>query len=167
MVGRTISHYKILAKLGEGGMGVVYKAEDTRLGRAVALKFLMLNAGTGPDERTRFEREARAAASLDHPNICTVYEIDEAEGRPFIAMAFLEGDTVQQLAEKGPLTVDDVLELGMQAAKGLAAAHEKDIVHRDIKPANMMITHEGHLKLADFGIAANSAALVGLKMIWK
>jgi Tol biopolymer transport system component/predicted Ser/Thr protein kinase len=162
MVGRTISHYKILAKLGEGGMGVVYKAEDTRLGRAVALKFLMLNAGTSPDERTRFEREARAAASLDHPNICTVYEIDEAEGRPFIAMAFLEGDTVQQLAEKGPLTVDDVLELGMQAAKGLAAAHEKDIVHRDIKSANLMIVRatsgsEPQLKIMDFGLAQLAA----------
>ena len=162
MVGRTISHYKVLAKLGEGGMGVVYKAEDTRLGRAVALKFLTVSAGTGPDERSRFEREARAAASLDHPNICTVYEIDEAEGQPFIAMAFLEGDTVQQLAEKGPVTVDDVLELGMQAAKGLAAAHEKAIVHRDIKSANLMVVRaasgsEPQLKIMDFGLAQLAA----------
>lgn len=162
MVGRTISRYKILAKLGEGGMGVVYKAEDTRLGRPVALKFLTVSAGTGADERSRFEREARAAASLDHPNICTVYEIDEAEGQPFIAMAFLEGDTVQQLAEKGPLTVDDVLELGMQAAKGLAAAHEKAIVHRDIKSANLMVLRatsgsEPQLKIMDFGLAQLSA----------
>ena len=158
MVGRTISHYKILAKLGEGGMGVVYKAEDTRLERAVALKFLTLHAGAGVDEKTRFEREARAAASLDHPNICTVFEIDEAQGRPFIAMAFLEGDTVQQLVEKGPLPVDDVLELGIQAAKGLAAAHEKGIVHRDIKSANLMVVRattgsEPQLKVMDFGLA--------------
>lgn len=160
MVGRTISHYKILAKLGEGGMGVVYKAEDTRLERAVALKFLTLNPGA--DEKSRFEREARAAASLDHPNICTIYEIDESEGRPFIAMAFLEGDTIAQLVEKGPLTVDDVLELGMQASKGLAAAHEKDIVHRDIKSANLMVIRattgsEPQLKIMDFGLAQLAA----------
>ncbi len=162
MIGRTISHYKILAKLGEGGMGVVYKAEDTRLERSVALKFLTLHAGAGVDEKTRFEREARAAASLDHPNICTVYEIDEAEGRPFIAMAFLEGDTVQRLAEKGPLPIDDVLELGIQAAKGLAAAHEKGIVHRDIKSANLMVVcattgNEPQLKIMDFGLAQLAA----------
>ena len=162
MVGRTISHYKILAKLGEGGMGVVYKAEDTRLERPVALKFLTLHAGAGADQKTRFEREARAAASLDHPNICTVYEIDEAEGRPFIAMAFLQGDTVQQLVEKGPLPVDDVLELGVQAAKGLAAAHEKGIVHRDIKSANLMVVRattgsEPQLKIMDFGLAQLAA----------
>ena len=162
MVGRTISHYKILAKLGEGGMGVVYKAEDTRLERPVALKFLTLHAGAGADQKTRFEREARAAASLDHQNICTVYEIDEAEGRPFIAMAFLQGDTVQQLVEKGPLPVDDVLELGIQAAKGLAAAHEKGIVHRDIKSANLMVVRattgsEPQLKIMDFGLAQLAA----------
>ena len=162
MVGRTISHYKILAKLGEGGMGVVYKAEDTRLERPVALKFLTLHAAAGADQKTRFEREARAAASLDHPNICTVYEIDEAEGRPFIAMAFLRGDTVQQLVEKGPLPVDDVLELGVQAAKGLAAAHEKGIVHRDIKSANLMVVRattgsEPQLKIMDFGLAQLAA----------
>lgn len=162
MVGRTISHYKILAKLGEGGMGIVYKAEDTRLERPVALKFLTLQAGAGADEKARFEREARAAASLDHPNICTVYEIDESEGRPFIAMAFLEGDTVQRLAEKGPLPVDDVLELGLQAAKGLAAAHEKGIVHRDIKSANLMVVRattgsEPQLKIMDFGLAQLAA----------
>ena len=143
-------------------MGVVYKAEDTRLGRPVALKFLTVSAGAGAGERARFEREARAAASLDHPNICTVYEIDEADGQPFIAMAFLEGDTVQQLAEKGPLAVDDVLELGMQVAKGLAAAHEKSIVHRDIKSANLMVVRaasgsEPQLKIMDFGLAQLSA----------
>lgn len=158
MVGQTISHYKILAKLGEGGMGVVYKAQDTRLERPVALKFLTLHVSAGADEKSRFEREARAAAPLDHPNICTVYEIDEAEGRTFIAMAFLEGDTVQQLVEKGPLPVDDVLELGIQAAKGLAAAHEKGIVHRDIKSANLMVVRattgsEPQLKIMDFGLA--------------
>ena len=162
MIGRTISHYKILARLGEGGMGVVYKAEDTRLERPVALKFLNLSAEAGREQKARFEREARAAAALDHPNICTIYEIDEAEGRLFIAMAFLEGDTVQQQAEKSPLAVDDVLELGMQAAKGLAAAHEKGVVHRDIKSANLMIVRaasgsEPQLKIMDFGLAQLAA----------
>jgi serine/threonine protein kinase/Tol biopolymer transport system component len=167
MVGRTISHYKILSRLGAGGMGVVYKAEDTRLERPVALKFLNLATDTGDESRARFEREARAAAALDHPNICTVYEIDEAEGRPFIAMAFLEGETVQQLAEKSPLTIDDVLELGVQVAKGLAAAHEKGVVHRDIKSANLMVVRattgsEPQLKIMDFGLAQLAAGAAKL-----
>jgi len=143
-------------------MGVVYKAEDTRLERSVALKFLNLSAETGGDSKARFEREARAAAALDHPNICTIYEIDEAEGRPFIAMAFLEGDTIQELAQKSPLAIDDVLEFGAQAAKGLAAAHEKGVVHRDIKSANLMVVRaatgsEPQLKIMDFGLAQLTA----------
>ena len=164
MVGRTISHYKILAKLGEGGMGVVYKAEDTKLDRLVALKFLTLSERAGHEERARFEREARAAAALDHPNICTVYEIDEAEGRSFIAMAFLKGRTVQQMVETSPVPIDDALDFGMQAAKGLAAAHESGIVHRDIKSANLMVTSatagsEAQLKIMDFGLAQLAAGV--------
>ena len=125
MVGRTISHYKILDKLGEGAMGVVYKAEDTRLDRLVALKFLSISDRANEEDKARFAREARAAAALDHPNICTVYEIDEVEGRSFIAMAFLKGRTVQQMVETAPVSIDDALDLAMQAAKGLAAAHQR------------------------------------------
>ncbi len=148
-------------------MGVVYKAEDTRLERPVALKFLNIATDAGDESRARFEREARAAAALDHPNICTVYEIDEAEGRPFIAMAFLEGETVQQLAEKSPVAIDDVLDLGVQAAKGLAAAHEKGVVHRDIKSANLMVVRattgsEPQLKIMDFGLAQLAAGAAKL-----
>ncbi len=158
MVGRTISHYKILDKLGEGGMGVVYKAEDTRLNRLVALKFLSVTERAGEEDKARFAREARAAAALDHPNICTVYEIDEVEGRSFIAMAFLQGRTVQQMVETAPVPIDEALELAMQAAKGLAAAHQSGVVHRDIKSANLMVTSptagsETQLKIMDFGLA--------------
>ncbi len=158
MVGRTISHYKILDKLGEGGMGVVYKAEDTRLNRLVALKFLSVTERAGEEDKARFAREARAAAALDHPNICTVYEIDEVEGRSFIAMAFLQGRTVQQMVETAPVPIDEALELAIQAAKGLAAAHQSGIVHRDIKSANLMVTSptagsETQLKIMDFGLA--------------
>ncbi len=162
MVGRTISHYKILDKLGEGGMGVVYKAEDTRLDRLVALKFLSVSERTDEEDKARFAREARAAAALDHPNICTVYEIDEVEGRSFIAMAFLKGRTVQQMVETAPVPIDAALDLAMQAAKGLAAAHQNGIVHRDIKSANLMVTNptagsEAQLKIMDFGLAQLTA----------
>ena len=162
MVGRTISHYKILDKLGEGGMGVVYKAEDTRLDRLVALKFLSVSERTDEEDKARFAREARAAAALDHPNICTVYEIDEVEGRSFIAMAFLKGRTVQQMVETAPVPIDAALDLAMQAAKGLAAAHQNGIVHRDIKSANLMVTSptagsEAQLKIMDFGLAQLTA----------
>ena len=148
MIGRTISHYKILEKLGEGGMGVVYKAEDTKLKRTVALKFLPLNTMVGEEEKARFAREAQAAAALDHPNICTVYEINEADGQTFIAMAYVEGKSLQEMigpvgaTGRSPLAIDDVLDYAIQIAGGLQAAHEKEIVHRDIKPANILLTEK-------------------------
>ena len=156
MIGRTISHYKITGKLGEGGMGVVYKAENTKLERAVALKFLAAHLVSDQEIRKRFEREAKAAAALNHPNICTVYEIDEVEGKTFIAMAFLEGEGLDKRIEAGPLKLKDVLDLAIQTAQGLQAAHEKGIVHRDIKPANLMITPAGskqQITIMDFGLA--------------
>ncbi len=139
MIGATISHYKITEKLGEGGMGVVYKAEDTKLDRSVALKFLAPHLLRDDEARKRFEREAKAAARLDHPNICTVYEIDEAEGRTFIVMAFLEGRPLSEKIKEGPLKLSEALSVAIQTADGLEAAHEKGITHRDIKPDNLML----------------------------
>ena len=156
MISRTISHYKITDKLGEGGMGVVYKAEDTKLERAVALKFLAAHLVSDQEIRKRFEREAKAAASLNHPNICTVHEIDEFEGKTFIAMAFLDGEGLDKKIEGSPLKLKDALDLAIQTAQGLQAAHEKKIVHRDIKPANLMVTSAGSKQLVtimDFGLA--------------
>ena len=156
MIGQSISHYKITAKLGEGGMGVVYKAADTSLDRPVALKCLAAHLVCGEDVRKRFEREAKAAAALNHPNICTVHEIAEANGRTFIAMAFLEGEGLDKKIEAGPLKLKDALDIAVQVAQGLQAAHEKKIVHRDIKPANLMITGSGPRQLVtimDFGLA--------------
>ncbi len=156
MIGQTISHYKITEKLGEGGMGVVYKAEDTSLERPVALKFLAPHLVSDQEVRKRFEREAKAAAALNHPNVCTVHEIAEANGRTFIAMAFIEGDSLEAKIEAGPLTLKDALDIAIQTAQGLQAAHEKKIVHRDIKPANLMVTGEGAKQLVtimDFGLA--------------
>ena len=153
MIGKTISHYKILEKLGEGGMGVVYKAEDTSLRRMVALKFLPpFVLGMGP-EKARLAREAQAAAALDHPNICTVYEVDEVDGETFIAMALVDGGSLRDKISEGPLTLDEAMDLATQIAQGLAAAHGKGIVHRDIKPGNVMITSEGRAKILDFGLA--------------
>ncbi len=147
MVGTTISHYKVTAELGRGGMGVVYKAEDTSLDRPVALKFLAAHLVEDTEIRKRFEREAKAAAALNHPNVCTVYEIAEANGRTFISMAFLEGEPLEKKIEAGPLKLKDALDFAIQTAKGLQAAHGKKIVHRDIKPANLMIGEDGHVTI--------------------
>ena len=153
MIGKTISHYKIISKLGEGGMGVVYKAEDTKLKRTVALKFLSPQAMGTEDEKARFIHEAQAAAALNHPNICTVHEIDETEGRSFIAMEYIEGRNLKDLIKSSPLNLEEGQKIGMQIAEGLKEAHRRRIVHRDIKPANIMITGEGRVKIMDFGLA--------------
>ena len=153
MTGQTIAHYNILAKLGEGGMGVVYKAEDTNLDRTVALKFLASHLVSNEDHRRRFIREAKAAAALTHPNICTVYEIGEAEGRIYISMAYLEGQEVADLVADGAMEVDRVTTLGIQFADGLAEAHSKGVIHRDIKPANLFVTTQNRGVILDFGLA--------------
>ncbi len=153
MIGKTITHYRILEKIGEGGMGVVYKAEDTNLKRIVALKFLPPEWIGNPDAKERFLREARAAASLDHPNICTVYEIDEAEGQTFISMAYIEGKTLKNLLEFGPLDIQVAQRIIVQIAQGLHAAHQKGVVHRDVKAANIILTEKRQAKITDFGLA--------------
>jgi serine/threonine protein kinase len=153
MLGTTISHYRITDKLGEGGMGVVYKAEDTKLERTVALKFLAAHLLNDEEAKARFLREAKAAAALSHPNICHVYEIDEADGRTFISMAFIEGETLEDRIATGPLPIKDALDIGHQIAKGLQAAHDRGIVHRDIKPANVLVAKDGQVTIMDFGLA--------------
>ncbi len=153
MIGKTISHYKILEKLGAGGMGVVYKAEDIKLKRTVALKFLTPQAVGTEEEKTRFIHEAQAAAALSHPNICTVYEIDETEGQIFIAMEYIDGQSLKEKIESGPLKLDQAMDIAIQVGEGLQEAHEKGIVHRDIKSANVMVTGRGQAKITDFGLA--------------
>ena len=154
MVGKTISHYKITEKLGKGGMGIVYKAEDTKLRRTVALKFLPPELTRDPDSKKRFIREAQAASALQHNNICTIHDVDETEdGQSFIVMDFYEGETLKKKIERKPLDISESIEISIQVAQGLDKAHKKDIVHRDIKPANIMITEEGTPKIVDFGLA--------------
>ncbi len=150
--GTTISHYKILEKLGEGGMGVVYKARDTKLDRDVALKFLPQHLTSSEEDKQRFIREAKAAAALNHPNICTIHSVDEHEGNQFIVMEYIDGNTLVELQKSGTLKQGIVIDFATQIAEALAEAHEAGIIHRDIKPGNIMVDSKGRVKVMDFGL---------------
>src|SRR5436190_23982725 len=153
MLGKTVSHYRILERIGSGGMGVVYRAEDLRLGRQVALKFLPSEASHDPDAIQRFRREARAASALNHPNICTIHDVDEADGQQFIAMELLEGETLRERIARGSLEIAQAIQIAVEIAEALDAAHAKQIIHRDIKPANIFMTRRGTVRVLDFGLA--------------
>ena len=161
MVGTTISHYKVLEKIGQGGMGEVYLAQDTTLDRKVALKFLHEELEQDTTARKRFLREAKSAAALDHPYICHIHEVGEVEGKSFISMEYIQGATLQEKLAQGPLPLKDALERAVEVAEALEEAHNRGIVHRDLKPSNIMLTPQGHVKVMDFGLAKQVTPVEG------